>query len=81
MAANPCTHPEKCAEEAGWMYNPHATGWNEVRGDHVNGRQAVGLFFRGALVFGNTVSDAGPVITFFRSAPQPTTRNSLGERK
>lgn len=28
---NNCQHPEQCAEEATWMYNPHRQGWFEIQ--------------------------------------------------
>lgn len=50
MTNHLCPHPERCAEEALWMHNPHASGWSELRANLVNGRQAVSYFFRGSAV-------------------------------
>ena len=69
-----CPHPKRCAEEALWMHYPHASGWNEVSANRVNGRQAEGYFFRGMLVLGNTVCGDPAAITIDGLTPQPTAR-------
>ena len=70
MMIEPCKTPEACAEEAGWMHNPHGDGWFEIKQSiwespyvpgHPKHRKSQGVcYMLRNVIWGNAVSNTDP---------------------